>query len=126
MECYVCLEGDGELAVHLCACTPGAVHPACLRKWMQTSQRTTCSVCGERYRFVQRRRHVRAALSIAVAALLYGVIGAIATIALEIGDGARVVVIFCIAGVVCVSVRDVARLPRRDAVVDLDDYALRV
>ena len=122
----MCLEGDGELAVHLCACTPGAVHPACLRKWMQTSQRTTCSVCGQRYRFVRRRANLRLTLAIAVAALLYCALGTIVTIVLEIGDGVRVVLIVCIVGVLCVSVRDVARLPRREAVVDLDDYALRV
>ena len=48
--CRICLEDGGG---HFCSCTGtcALVHPECLQKWIDISQRDTCEICLSKYHF---------------------------------------------------------------------------
>lgn len=55
-HCYVCLEEEPTgLLRHACDCRSAAVHAACLRRWIATSRRSRCGVCGEAFAFAEER-----------------------------------------------------------------------
>ncbi len=50
MECRICY-GDEGVFVHPCKCKGDTnVHEACLRKWMESSGRTSCEICNTEYK----------------------------------------------------------------------------
>jgi len=57
-RCYVCLEEDGVgMLRHVCECRSAAVHATCLRRWIATSRRVHCAVCGEAFAEVRQVEH---------------------------------------------------------------------
>ncbi|GMR30635.1 hypothetical protein PMAYCL1PPCAC_00830, partial [Pristionchus mayeri] len=48
--CRICQSETGEL-VRPCGCTGtmGDIHDACLNKWVETSNKTSCEICKETY-----------------------------------------------------------------------------
>ena len=56
MTCRICLEDDGVL-ISACRCKGfdhGYTHEECLRKWVETSDRTRCEICNEKYTITER------------------------------------------------------------------------
>ena len=56
MTCRICLEDDGIL-ISACRCKGfdhGYTHEECLRKWVETSDRTRCEICNEKYTITER------------------------------------------------------------------------
>ena len=50
MECRICY-GDEGVFVHPCKCKGDTnVHEECLRKWIESSGRTTCEICNTEYK----------------------------------------------------------------------------
>lgn len=51
--CRICLEEGGG---HFCSCTGtcALVHPHCLQKWIDISNRDTCEICLSKYRFPKK------------------------------------------------------------------------
>ena len=53
MSCRICFEeeSDDNIFVTPCACKgdAGIIHEKCLKKWIETSDRTTCEICNEDY-----------------------------------------------------------------------------
>ena len=50
MTCRICLEDEGEM-IQPCNCkgTSANVHPDCLVKWLNISQKTECEICKFQY-----------------------------------------------------------------------------
>lgn len=56
MTCRICLDDDGVL-ISACRCKGfdhGYTHEECLRKWVETSDRTRCEICNEKYTITER------------------------------------------------------------------------
>ena len=46
MECYICLEENGQLYNNICKCKTLFVHKECLCKMISANQHVTCRVCN--------------------------------------------------------------------------------
>jgi len=59
-HCYVCLEEEpAGLLRDACECRSAAVHAACLRRWIGTSRRVSCGICGEAFASLEERQTER-------------------------------------------------------------------
>jgi hypothetical protein len=57
MECRICMEGTGILLQNTCLCkgTQGAIHEACLKRWIGSKQSTICDICRQTMQFPRNR-----------------------------------------------------------------------
>lgn len=53
MECYICLESEGDVMTDICACKSACVHRECLKRWVLESNNIHCSICKDPFKGVR-------------------------------------------------------------------------